>query len=65
MRADQISMDERFRKAFDNLLQFRPHTVYINLGGNDIHTTSNPKDIMRSILEFINKLNENGIENIY
>ena len=44
---------------FQEIIRFRSDIVFLNLSGNDIHSKSEPKQIVENVLVFVRTLKTN------
>ena len=60
-----LTVDKNARANFEKLRKRRPDAVIINVGENDLSTTTKPRDIYFRIMELINDLQQDGVRDIY
>ena len=69
LRTDYIkrdgTVDVNAKSKFQILKELKPDVVFINVGGNDLTTTSSPRQVFDRILGLTVELQQAGIKDIY
>ena len=58
-------IDATAKANYDRLKSLRPDVVFINVGGNDLTTTSNPREVYDRILGLVDELKQVGVKVVY
>ena len=66
LRSDFVNkkgkIDETAKANFESLKKERPDAVFINVGGNDLTTTSNPREVYDRIICLADELQQAGVK---
>lgn len=69
LRSDFIDkkgkIDDTAKANFERLKTLRPDAVFINVGGNDLTTTSNPREVYGRIMCLVDELQQAGVKVVY
>ena len=69
LRSDFINRKGLFdvdsKSKFQDLKELKPDAVFVNVGGNDLSTTSTPKQIFEQIVSLTVELQQAGVKDIY
>lgn len=69
LRSDFINrngeIDSEATTNFAKLKEEKPDVVFINVGGNDLTTKSNPREIYDRILSLVDELKQAGVKVVY
>lgn len=57
--------DDKAKANYERLKKLGPDVVFINVGGNDLTTTSNPREIYDKILSLVDELKAVGVKVVY
>ena len=69
VRSDFLDKKGKFDMAakanYDRMKTLRPDVAFLNVGGNDLTTTSNPREVYGRILCLVDELKQAGVQLIY
>lgn len=53
------------RPVFSSIVSFKPDCVFVHMGGNDITTSTTPRDVSDRLLKFRERLLDCGVKRVY
>ena len=58
-------IDKNAKSSYDQLKRLRPDVVIINVGGNDLSTTTKPREIYDHIISLVHDFHQAGVKDVY
>lgn len=69
LRSDFINrqgkIDDSAVKNYESLKELQPDVVFMNVGGNDLTTTSDPNNVYEQIMALVDDLKGVGVKDVY
>lgn len=58
-------IDETAKNNYDDLKELKPDVVFINVGGNDLSTKSDPREVYERIMALVHEMRQVGVNVVY